>query len=246
MTNLNQHWDRSPEQRIIREVFLTKEGGMVPGSRSTEYGRVLETVLLRELQLLALNKADRELRFARGYVVDDYAQSGSGDLSASEEFETSTDGPRFDIVCYRGEVAWSTYDGLPMAVVPMSKAIGVIEVKRTLSPGYFPTTSNRAMNEQFIDQQRYLESLGLDVPFIVIGAHYSGSPDDNRQSARADHVALLGDLADSGSAVKMARKGELRSVIDYLETGEKPLDEEEKARQERVSGLQDIARDLDQ
>jgi hypothetical protein len=231
----------SPEERIIRELFLTKQGGLAPGSRSRDYGRVFETLLIREAQILARLHSDTGLKFARGYVVDDYGGSEDGPISKNQVQNVTPEGPRFDIVCYTGRVAWTSYDGLPMAVVPKSYAHGVIEAKRTLSPGYFPRDSSRAMNEQFIDQQAHLDELALKIPFVVVGAHYRGSPSENRRAAMADYVALLGDLSHAGSAVQMAQSNELKKVIKVFETGKVPRTDVERAQQERVSNLQDIA-----
>lgn len=235
----------SSERRIIRELFLTNEGGLAPGTHSEKYGRVFEELLIRELQLHTHLQTDYDLRFARGYVVEDYAKSDSGDIDPDVKFEALSNGPRFDIVCYSGEVAWSSYGGLPMAIVPRSFAIGVVEAKRTLSPGYLPKDSSRAINEQLATQQSYLAELGIEVPLILIGAHYRGGRHEIQRRAHADFVALLGDLSKSGSAVKMAHAGELQKVISLLTTGEVPLDDDEKAKREKASDLQDIAKNLD-
>lgn len=235
----------SSEQRIIRELFLTKEGGLAPGTYREKYGRVFEELLIRELQLLTHLETDSDLQFARGYVVDDYAGSDSGDIDPNIEFEALSNGPRFDIVCYSGEVAWSSYSGWPMAIVPRSFAVGIIEAKWTLSPGYLPKNSSRAINEQLATQQSYLKELGIEVPLILVGAHYSGDRNEIQRRARADFVALLGDLSEKGSAVKTAHAGELQKVISLLMTGEVPLDDDEKAKREKVDDLQNIAKSLD-
>lgn len=243
MTKSRPDWEGSPEERIIREIFFTKKNGLEPGTRSTEYGRVLETVLIRELQMLAREQTDTDLRFARGYVVEDYGNSESGTISADGEATIDSNSPRFDIVCYCGDVAWSAFDGNPVAVVPKSFTYGVIEVKRTLSPGFFPGNSSRALNTQFRKQRGHLDSLGLDVPFIVVGAHFRGTPKENRRKALADHVALLGDLSHEGSAAKMARSGELSTVIDVLAEGTTPENADGRPT-EKVSELQDIAKEI--
>lgn len=216
MGTTNQGWESSPEMRIIREIYLTKEGGLAPGTRSTSYGNVYEAVLIRELQRLAQQKSDLDIRFARGYVVEDYGNHTSEGVSAKGMDQIQIDGPRFDIISYAGNVAWTTHDGVPHAVVPESFVFGVLEAKRTLSPGYFPQDSSRAMNEQFLRQKQYLAEFDPEISLIVIGAHYSGSMSVNRQAAKADHVALLGDLSEKGSAERMAEVGELEQVVDML------------------------------
>lgn len=210
------NWESSPEKRIIREIFLTKEGGLAPGTSSTAYGNVYETVLIRELQRLTQQYTSSDIRFARGFVVEDYGTQTSGGIAANGMPKIGADGPRFDIICYGGNVAWTTHNGVPHAVVPQSFVLGVIEAKRTLSPGYFPEDSSRAMNEQFTRQKRYLERFNSNIPLIIVGAHYSGSPTENRRKAKADHVALLGDLSESGSADRMAEEGELNQVVELL------------------------------
>lgn len=239
-------WNNSPEERIIRELYLSKKGGLAPGTRSREYGRVLETLLIRELQMLSRLHSDTDLKFARGYVVDDYGGSKQGSISKNQELNVTPKGPRFDIVCYTGRVAWSSYDGLPVAEVPKSFARGIIEAKRTLSPGYFPSGSSRAMNEQFSSQQAYLDDLDLDIPFVVLGAHYRGSPSENQNAADADFVALLGDLSHAGSAAQMARNNELKKVVQVFETGKVPISDAKEAKEEKVRNLQDIADSVQQ
>lgn len=218
MTASRPQWSGSPEERIIRELYRTKEGGLAPGKDSAEYGRVFETLLVRELQTLAHQRSDADVRFARGYVVEDYGSSSfEGASAAGASTVNTTASPRFDIVCYRGDVAWQSYQGLPVALVPASFTYGVIEAKRTLSPGYLPASSSRAMNEQFSRQREYLDRIGVVGPLVVVGAHFSGAPAEIRAEAATDHVALLGDLSAKGSAAKMAQPGELTRVLDVVE-----------------------------
>lgn len=210
-------WSGSPEERIIRELYRTKEGGVEPGRQSTEYGRIFESLLTRELQRLAHQQEEADIRFARGYIVEDYGtQKFPGASAIGAKSVSTAASPRFDIICYHGDVAWRSYDGVPLAVVPASFTYGVIEAKRTLSPGYLPKDSSRGMNEQFSRQRSYLDDAGVDGPFILVGAHYSGNPEKIRQEAVADHVALLGDLTDKGSASQMACEGQLSEVVELI------------------------------
>lgn len=230
------NWQGSPEERIIRELYRTSEGGVKAGTDSVDYGRILETLLKRELQKLATEMHNGDLRFARGYLVEDYGSQKFKGASAAHASDVSTkESPRFDIIAYSGDVAWGSFDGLPHALVPSSFARGIIEVKRTLSPGYLPPDSSRAMNLQFHRQRDYIKELAPDVPFILIGAHYSGNPEEIRRKALATHVALLGNLSGAGSARKMAQPGELTNVIKIL-SGESPYDDE------RGNQLQAIAK----
>lgn len=207
----------SPEERIIRELYRTKEGGLAAGTNSREYGRVFETLLMRELRILAHQHGNTDIRFARGYVVEDYgSRKYEGASAANASGVNTAKSPRFDIVCYHGDVAWRAHEGIPHAMVPASFTYGVIEAKRTLSPGYFPVGSSRAMNQQFMRQRDYLDDLGVDAPLIVVGAHYRGTPRELRNGAEADHVAPLGDLSNKGSAEAMAQEGEIANVVDVM------------------------------
>lgn len=238
MNNQISDWQGSPEERIIRELYRTSEGGIEAGTDSQAYGRILETLLKRELQNLGTAVCGGDLRFDRGYLVEDYGSQEFKGASATHASDVSThDSPRFDIIAYSGDVAWRSFDGLPHALVPASFAHGIIEVKRTLSPGYLPPDSSRAMNVQFRRQREYMKKIDPDLPFILIGAHYSGNPEEIRRKALATHVALIGDLSEAGSARRMAQPGELENVIKVL-AGESPMDGE------RASKLQDIARDM--
>lgn len=217
METSKPQWNGSPEERIIRELYRTKQGGVTPESDSREYGRVFETLLIRELQLVARKRGNTDLRFARGYIVEDYGSSKYRGASAANAADVNTTkSPRFDIICYHGDVAWRTHDGIPQAVVPASFTDGVIEAKRTLSPGYFPRDSSRAMNQQFSRQRDYLQNVGVEEPHIVVGAHYSGTPTELRNEAETDYVAPLGDLSNQGSAADMAQDGELAALVELL------------------------------
>lgn len=232
-------WSNSPEYRIIRELRETRIAGLAPGTNTSEFGRVVETLIIRELQVLAVQRSDADLRFARGYVVEDYGNPESGEVSLSEEDHVEKQGPRFDIVCYRGNVAWAAHERVPIALVPKSLAFGVIEVKRTVTPKRFGPDSNEHYNEQLEAQRRYLKELGADIHHIVIGANHFGTPKENRQKALADYVAVLGNLNEQPSAKDMANDGELSSVVNRL-LGIKPQ------VSERTERLQDIARNLSQ
>lgn len=230
-------WSNSPEYRIIRELRETRIAGLAPGTSTSTFGRVVETLVIRELQVLAAQRSDADMRFARGYVVEDYGHAESGEVSLSEGDQVEKQGPRFDIVCYRGNVAWAAHERTPMALVPKSFVHGVIEVKRTVTPKRFGSDSNEHYNDQLETQRKYLEGLGADHHHIVIGANHFGTPKENRRKALADYVAVLGNLNEKPSATDMANDGELSSVVDRL-LGIKPQASEKTER------LQDIARNL--
>jgi hypothetical protein len=101
-------------------------------------------------------------------------------------------------------------------LVPASLTYGVIEAKRTLSPGFFPVESSRQMNVQLRRQRESLDNLGVEGPLIAVGAHYSDDPVEIRQQAAADEVALLGDLKNKGSAAKMAEQDALANIVQVL------------------------------
>jgi hypothetical protein len=190
-------------------------------------------------------------RTSRGYVVEDYGKHQSDGISEEGAGSIKSDGPRFDIVCYRGNVAWTrnhreSRDQTPFAVVPKSFVYGVIEAKRTISPGYFPIDSSRAINAQLNDQQEHLDRLGLDVPLILIGALFAGSIRENQEKSEADDVVLVGELADNETTEQMARFGTLANVIEMLvDDVEIPREDLTPAPDEKVQGLQDIARNLE-
>lgn len=206
----------SPEYRIIRELRETRIAGLAPGTNTSEFGRVVETLIIRELQGLATQRSNADMRFAQGYVVEDNGHPESGEVSLSEGDQVEKQGPRFDIVCYRGNVAWAAHERVPIALVPKSLVYGVIEVKRTVTPKRFGSDSNEHYNDQLKTQQKYLEELGAEHHHIVIGANYYGTPKENRRKAQADYVAVLGNLNEQPSATDMANAGELASVVDRL------------------------------
>lgn len=207
----------SPEERIIRELYRAKNAGLTASNQASGVGSLLETLLLRELQSLSARMHDEDIRFARGWVVENYGTEKSEGASATNAAEVSTSSsPRFDIVCYRGDVAWKTHGGVPHALVPATFTRGVLEAKRTLSPGYFSVNSSRGMNEQLIRQRKHLDQLGVDGPLVIVGAHHRGTPAELREEAAADAVAPLGDLANQRFADKMAREGELARIVNLL------------------------------
>lgn len=114
-----EEWSGSPEKRIIRELFRSKKGELAASRDPSGVGRLLENLLKRELGLLARRRDGTDIRFARGHVVEDYSsQKYEGASAAGAGSVDHTGSPRFDIVCYRGDVAWRTHEGLPHAVVP--------------------------------------------------------------------------------------------------------------------------------
>lgn len=214
-------WPDTPEERIIREMFRSNKGGMQPGTKSPEFGRLIENLLIRELTKLANERTDQDIRFSRGWIVEDYGTSKYPGASASgARASLETGAPRLDIICYHGDIAWNHHQGIPHAMVPQSYAYGFIEVKRTLNPKRLHEGSSAAdepVNDQLARQRRYIESLGISIPQILIGAHYwDGSEMQVRQEATADHVGLIGSLTRKGSAAGMANEGELESVLNEL------------------------------
>lgn len=242
-------WMGTPEIRIIRELWLTNKGGLEPGTQATarKYGRVFEALLIRELQRLAARLTECDIRFARGYVVEDYGEHQQDGIAEDTTGTVSPAGPRFDVVCYQHNVAWTSNasdagDHTPFAVVPASYTYGVIEAKRTASPGYFPTDSSRQFNEQLQEQKAHLDQFTTDIPLLLVAAHYAGSPAENRRAAAADDVILLGDLSEKQSTVAMARDGALAKVLTLL-LGEEHVNVEHITPEpdEKVGELQDIA-----
>lgn len=230
-TNAPIEGNSQPEKRILRQLFRSKEGGLTAKSDSVGVGRLLENLLIHELQSLAVERGEVTLRFGRGYVVEDYGNGKYDGASASnaDQVDIGTS-PRFDIVCYRGDVAWRTFDGLPHALVPASFTEGVIEAKRTLFPKHMRAGLSSSLRTQLRTQRQHLTEVGVDGSHILVGAHFNrNSADEVREKALADHVALLGDLAertkenirrdDVSVAEEMACKGELKDVADlFLET----------------------------
>lgn len=235
----------SIECRIIRELFETRKGGLIPKHHSQEYGRVIETILIRELNVLVREVSERDLRFSRGYIVDNYGGSESGEVIIDAEPQeidinemlVESDDPRFDIVCYEGFVSWNHFDGIPIALVPESHVQGIIEVKRTISPGRF-TNSDEGYNLQLRKHRDYLSDLNLNVPRVVIGLLHYGTIKENNSKALADYVAGVGNANYEGDAVKMANEGMIKKVIEIILEGEPPSDFEGD------TNLQSIAKNI--
>ena len=232
----------SVEWRIIRELFETRKGGLIPKHQGLEYGRVIETVITRELNILIRKLSDRDLRFSRGYIVRDYGGSESGEVifdAKPQEIDiystlVESEDPRFDIVCYEGFVAWNHYNGLPIALVPRSHVRGVIEVKRTISPTRF-TNSEKGYNLQLRDHRNHLSELDIDVPRVVIGLLHYGTMDQNNNKALADFVAGIGNANHAPDAKKMTNEGMMEKVVEIL------LEGEPRSGFEGDSNLQSIA-----
>jgi hypothetical protein len=223
-------WADSPEERITREEYRASKAGLTSGQYGEEgeakgVGRFLERVVIRELQKIAHEQYDSELRFEHGIVVEDYGSQKYPGASASgaSGIDTSAS-PEFDIVCYRGDVAWTYSDGKPLAVVPESFLYGVIEVKRGVNGSNLDI-----INQQLRRQREYLDAdLGVSIPQILVGVQYfSGQLMEMVAEAASDHVALIGDINASGSAKGMTEpvevgedgfvgRGCLESVVSVL------------------------------
>lgn len=208
----------SPEERIIREMYRTNKGGMAPKHNPVEFGRLIEDLVTRELTLLASQYGRQDIRFARGWIVDDYGSKKFEGASAKNAKQVTTiDPPRLDIICYRGDIAWRSFEGIPHALVPKSFAQGFLEVKRTLNPKRLHkgiSKNAESVNDQLERQQEYMDSIRASVPQILVGAHYwDGSEMQVRNEANADSVALLGSLTRNGSASGMANDGELEATL---------------------------------
>lgn len=223
-------WADSPEERITREECRASKAGLTAGKYGEEgeekgVGRFLERVVIRELQKIAHEQYDSELRFEHGVVVEDYGTQKYPGASASGASEMDTGmSPEFDIICYRGDVAWTYSDGKPLAVVPESFLYGVIEVKRGVYESKLDTT-----NQQLQRQSKYLDSeLDVSAPHILVGVQYSGGQVlDIVNDVASDYVALIGDINGSGSAKSMTEpvevgengfvgRGCLESVVSIL------------------------------
>lgn len=207
-------WVDSPEERITREEYRASKAGLTSGQYGEEgeakgVGRFLERVVIRELQKIAYEQYDSELRFEHGVVVEDYGTQKYPGASASGASGVDTGvSPEFDIVCYRGDVAWTYSDGKPLAVVPESFLYGVVEVKRGVNGSNVDT-----INRQLRRQSEYLDSeLGVSAPQILVGVQYFGGQVlEMVNEAASDYVALIGDINGSGSA---------RSMTEPVEVGE--------------------------
>ena len=208
-------WADSPEERITREEYRASEAGLTSGQYGEEgeakgVGRFLERVTIRELQKIAHEQYDSELRFEHGVVVGDYGSQKYPGASASGASGIDTAvSPEFDIVCYRGDVAWTYSDGKPFAVVPESFLYGVVEVKRGVNGSNLD-----AINRQLQRQSRYLDSnLDMSVPQVLVGVQYFGGQVlEIVNKAASDYTALIGDINGSGSA---------RSMTEPVEVGKK-------------------------
>lgn len=223
-------WADTPEERITREEYRASKAGLTSGQYGDDgepkgVGRFLERVVIRELQKIAHEQYDSELRFAHGIVVKDYGSSKYPGASASgaSEIDLNTS-PEFDIVCYRGDVAWTYSDGKPLAVVPESFVYGVVEVKRGVNGSNLDT-----INRQLRRQRTYLQTdLGLSVPQVLVGVQYfGGEVSEMMTEAASDYVALIGDINGRGSAHSMTEpvkvgengaigRGCLKSVVAVL------------------------------
>lgn len=208
-------WSDSPEERITREEYRASKIGLTSRQYGEEgeakgVGRFLERVVFRELQKIAHEQYDSELRFEHGVVVEDYGSQKYPGASASGVPGVDTDmSPESDIVCYRGDVAWTYSDGKPLAVVPESFLHGVVEVKRGVNGSNLDT-----INRQLRRQSEHLDSnLGVSVPQVLVGVQYFGGQVlEMVNEAASDYVALIGDINGSGSA---------RSMTEPVEVGEK-------------------------
>lgn len=196
-------WSDTPEQRITREEIRARKGGLqtAPGDGSGDpkgVGRFLERLVIRELQKMAHENEWPELRFEHGIVVGDYGDEKYDGASASGAGSVNMDkSPVFDIVCYRGDVAWTYSDGRPLAVVPESFLHGVIEVKRGIN-----NSNLDEINKQLQYQQEYLQK-SLNYQFIqaLVGIQYFGGQLASVcQESISDYVALIGDINKSSSA----------------------------------------------
>lgn len=198
MSNSAVNLTKTPEQRVLRSMYRTKKAGLTPSGNPSEYGTVIEELVLNELQAIAARLTqDRDLRFARGYVTEDYGSEKYVGASAKNAADsTLTDSPRFDIICYEGDVAWTTHGDLPHALVPASFVKGVIEVKRTLAPSSFEAGKQKDINPQLRQQKDHLERVGCpDCPIILLGTHFWATSEDQvRELADAEHVFLVGDI----------------------------------------------------
>ena len=200
-------WADSPEERITREEYRARQAGLQSkqydedGGEPKGVGRFLERLVIRELQKVVHERADKELRFEHGIIVEDYGtKKYPGASGAGASTVNMKNSPVFDIVCYRGDVAWTFREGRPLAVVPESFAQGVIEVKRGVNG-----SNLEQINHQLRRQKNYLHGeLGINKPHALVGIQYFGGQlPDIIVDAEADYVALLGDINKRGSAKSM-------------------------------------------
>jgi len=207
-------WESTPEERIIREKRRAKEAGIT----GTDVGEVIEDLVTRELTKLAAEQTNHDLRFSRGWIVEDYGTEKSPGASTTKSEEAEKAGPRLDIICYQGDVARQNHSNRPHALVPQSYAYGFIEVKKYLNPNLVTDgrTGNEPINDQLDRQRQHVESLGLSIPQVLLGIEYSdGSEMEVREVANADAVGLIESLTYE-YVKEMANNGELVQVLDLL------------------------------
>jgi hypothetical protein len=208
-------WDGSPEERIIHGKKYAKEAG----AKGKKSGTVIEDLVTRELTKLAGDNTDYDLRFSRGWIVDDYGKDNTPGASWQNADEVNTAGvPRLDIICYHGDVARKYHSNIPHALVPESYAYGFVEVKKHLNPNRLHEGSHgNPVNDQLDRQREYVESLGLSISQVLLGIeYYRGPAEQIREEAHADAVGLISCLTDLPIAADMANEGELKRVLDAL------------------------------
>ena len=176
-------WDTSPEERIIHGKKYAKEAGLRAGSHPGKIGRVIEDLVTRELTKLAAEHSEYDLRFSRGWIVEDYGKDNTPGASWQKASKVSTEGARrLDIVCYHSNVARKYHNHLPHALVPKSCAYGFIEDKKHLSPGrLYKGSHGKPVNNQLDKQREYVESLGLSIPQVLLGIEYRKGPEQEIQ-----------------------------------------------------------------
>lgn len=204
---VDQEWADTPEERITREEVRARKGGLQTEPRDGEgeptgVGRFLERVVIRELQKIALERGGPEMRFEHGVVVEDYgSEKFRGASAAGASSVNTSESPVFDIVCYRGDVAWTYKDGRPLAIVPTTFVHGVIEVKR----GVFESRLAR-YNSQLRGQEEYLKHIDCQSIRGFVGVQYSGNQiNEIRSDLNADYICLVGDINRAGTAKSMTK-----------------------------------------
>jgi len=209
-------WDTSPEERIIHGKKYAKEAGL----KAKKSGQVIEELVIRELTKLAAEQTDHDLRFSRGWIVEDYGRDNSPGASWQNASEVETTGPPLDIICYHSNVARKFRYHLTHALVPQSCAYGFIEVKKHLNPNRLHQGSSKnsePVNDQLDRQREHVESLKLSIPQALLGIEYYNGPEQQiREEAHADVVGLISCLTDMPVAADMANEGELLNVLDAL------------------------------
>jgi hypothetical protein len=208
-------WTGSPEERIIHGKKYAKEAGL----KANKSGQVVEELVICELTKLAAERTDHDLRFSRGWIVEDYGKDNTPGASWQEANKVETGpSPRLDIICYHGNVARKYHSNIPHTLVPQSNVYAFIEVKKYLSPGRLHEGSHgNPVNNQLDRQRKHAESLGLSIPQVLLGIEYSESSEQRiREEAHADTVGLISCLTDMPSVADMANEGELENVLDAL------------------------------